>query len=63
MTGIQAKYPKNPHRRRRRRCRPRRRRRLKIPTKQAGARQVDYKCNEIVLSHYPRKMICAVLDV
>jgi len=21
------------------------------------------KCNEIVLSHYPRKMICAVLDV
>jgi len=25
--------------------------------------QVDCKCNEIVLSHYPRKMICAVLDV
>jgi len=28
-----------------------------------GSRQVDCKCNEIVLSHYPGKMICAVLDV
>ena len=28
-----------------------------------GHCQVDCKCNEIVLSHYPRKMICAVLDV
>ena len=27
-----------------------------------GSCQVDCKCNEIVLSHYPRKMICAVLD-
>jgi len=28
-----------------------------------GSRQVDCKCNEIFLSHYPAKMICAVLDV
>jgi len=27
------------------------------------SRQVDCKRNEIVLSHYPRKIICAVLDV
>ena len=26
-----------------------------------GSRKVDCKCNEIVLSHYRRKMICAVL--
>jgi len=33
-------------------------------TRSQGSRQVDCKCNEIVLSHYPRKkMICAVLDV
>jgi len=32
-------------------------------THSGGSRQVDCKCNEIVLSHYPRKMICAVLDV
>ena len=32
-------------------------------TRLRGSRQVDCKCNEIVLSHHPRKMICAVLDV
>ena len=26
------------------------------------SQQVDCKCSEIVLSHYPRKMICAVFD-
>jgi len=32
-------------------------------TRSRRSRQLVCKCNEIVPSHYPRKIICAVLDV